>query len=71
MACVWEPVIRKDMDAEEAKAVSLRWIDTDKGDADRPNCRSRLVVREIKKATKKSYVLSAAELFSGMPPLEV
>ena len=30
----------------------------------------RLVVREIKKAMKKSDVSSAAELFSGMPPLE-
>ena len=43
---VWEPVLRKDMDAEGAEAVSLRWIDTDKGDAGRPNCGSRLVQRE-------------------------
>ena len=35
-----------------------------------PNYRSRLVVREIKKAMKKSGVPSAAELFSGMPLLE-
>ena len=67
---VWEPVLRKDMDAEGAQAVSLRWVGTDKGDADRPNHRSRLAVREIKKAMKKSDVPSAAELFSGMPPLE-
>ena len=58
------------MDAEGAKAVSLRWVDTDRGDAGRPNYRSRLVVREIKKAMKKSDVPSAVELFSGMPPLE-
>ena len=52
-------------------SVLERWIDTDKGDADRPNCRSGLVVRGIKKAMKKkSDVPSAAELFSGMPPLE-
>ena len=50
--------------------MSLRWVGTDKGDADRPNCRSRLVVREIKKAMKKSDALSSAELFNGMPPLE-
>ena len=43
---VWEPVLRKDMDAEGAKAVSLRWVDTDKGDADRPNYRSRGRVRD-------------------------
>ena len=52
------------MDAEGAKAVSLRWVGTDKGDAGRPNYKSRLVVREIKKALKKSDVHSAAELFS-------
>ena len=67
---VWEPVFRNDMDAEGAKTVSLRWVDTDKGDVDRHNYRSRVVAREIKKAMKKSYVPSAAELFSGMPPLE-
>ena len=65
-----EPVLRKDMDAEGAKAVSLRWIDTDKGGAGRPNYRSRLVVREIKKGMTESDVPSAAERFSGMPPLE-
>ena len=36
---VWEPVLRKAMDAEGAKVVSLRWIDTDKGDAGLPNYR--------------------------------
>ena len=56
---VWEPVIRKEMDAGGARAVSLRWIDTDKGDA------SIGREREIQKATKKSDVPSAAELFSG------
>ena len=64
------PILRKDMDAEGAKTVSPLWVDTDKDDADRPNYKSRLVVRKIKKAMKKSNVPSAAELFSGMPPLE-
>ena len=54
---VWEAVLRKDMDAEGAKAVSLRWVDTDKGDADRPNCRSRLVVREIRRILKNLIFL--------------
>ena len=58
------------MEAEGAQAESLLWIDTDNGDAGRPNYRSGLVVREIKKPLKKSDVPSAAELFSGMPPLE-
>ena len=34
------------------------------------NKRSGLVVREIKRAMKKSNVPSAADLSSGMPPLE-
>ena len=44
--------------------MSLRWIGTDKGDAGRPNYRSRFVVRETKKAMKKYDVPSAAKLFS-------
>ena len=52
---VWELLLREDLDAEGAK-LSLRWVDTDRGDAGRPNYRSRLVVREIKKAMKKSDV---------------
>ena len=36
---IWESVLRKDMDAEGAKEVSLRWIDTDKGDAGRERSR--------------------------------
>ena len=67
---VWDPVLRKDMNAEGAKTASLRWFDTDKGDAARLNYRSRLVVQEIKKVMKRSGFLSAAELLSGMPLLE-
>ena len=36
----------------------------------RPNYRSRLVAREIKAARKPHELPGAAELFSGMPPLE-
>lgn len=67
---VWELVPRAEMEAEGARPVSLRWVDTDKGDASRPNYRSRLCVREIKKAMRKSDVPPASDLFSGMPPLE-
>ena len=49
---VWDPILRKDVEAEGAKAVSLRWTDTDKGGAGRPNYTSQLVVREVKKAMK-------------------
>ena len=37
---------------------------------DPPNHRSPLVVRETKRAMRKSDVPFATELFSGMPPLE-
>ena len=30
-----------------AKVISVRWIDINKGDAECPNCRSRLVAGEI------------------------
>ena len=40
------------------KIITTKWIDTDKGDRARPNCRSRLVGREIKK--DKRLDLSAA-----------
>ena len=68
--CVWERYPRTDMLAEGGRAISLRWVDTDKGDAQRPNYRSRLCVREIKKAMKTTEIPQAADLFSGMPPLE-
>ncbi len=48
--------------------MSLRWVNADEGDARRPNYRSRLSVREIKKAMRKSEFPQAADLFSGMPP---
>ena len=50
------------------KPISLRWVDTNKGDDERPDYRSRLVVREIRKG--KNRVLPDAQLFSSMPPLE-
>ena len=57
---VREPVFREDMDAEGAKTVSPRCVGIDQGDLDRPSYRSRLVLREIKKAVKKADVNLAA-----------
>eukprot|EP00971_Amphidinium_carterae_P339978 6478084-Amphidinium_carterae.1 len=65
---VWERVPRAVMEQEGQRAVTLRWIDTDKGDTLRPSYRSRLVAREIRKAMAEQ--LSTSETFSGMPPLE-
>ena len=67
---VYEKRPRAEMLAGGARAITLKWIDTDKGDARRPNYRSRLVAREIKAAREPHELPGAAELFSGMPPLE-
>ena len=49
------------------KPITLRWIDTNKGDIDHPNYRSRLVVREIR---RKGQSVEDCMRFSSMPPLE-
>ncbi len=41
-----------------------RWVDTNKGDEEKPEYRCRLVVKEIKKDKRE-------DLFAAMPPLEV
>jgi hypothetical protein len=43
--------------------IGVRWIDINKGDADNPEYRSRLVAKEIKKDTRE-------DLFAATPPLE-
>ena len=45
------------------KPISVRWVDTNKGDDDCPNIRSRLVAREIRPAGVES-------IFAPTPPLE-
>ena len=49
--------------AGDAKVITTRWLDTDKGDADAPNYRARLVGREIKTDERP-------DLFAATPPLE-
>ena len=49
--------------------ITLKWVDTNKGDDINEKYRSRLVVREIKKNGKRA--LPDHELFSSMPPLRV
>ena len=50
--------------------IKLLWIDSNKGDDAKPNYRSRVVVREVRKKGPDGRVLPDAELFSGTPPLE-
>ncbi|CAK0903034.1 unnamed protein product, partial [Prorocentrum cordatum] len=50
------------------KPLSVRWVDIDKGDADRPDCRSRIVVQE----TKAQSTIAGDDIgavFAPTPPL--
>ena len=49
--------------AKGHRITSIRWVDTNKGDQERPDYRSRLVGREIKKDNR-------LDLSSATPPLE-
>ena len=61
---VWEKRPRAEALARTGKApISVRWIDTNKGDDDAPNYRSRLVAREIRRRGK-------IPIFAPAPPLE-
>ena len=65
---LWETVDEKICWEETNRApITLKWVDRNKGDEAHPNYRSRLVVREVKKASKP---LAEFESFSAMPPLE-
>eukprot|EP00959_Pyramimonas_sp_CCMP1952_P359557 7529057-Pyramimonas_sp.AAC.1 len=46
------------------------WLDTNKGDNERPNCPSRIVVREKRGQGDEGRKLPAVLLFHAMPPLE-
>ncbi|CAE7358585.1 unnamed protein product [Symbiodinium sp. CCMP2592] len=59
---------------EQAKAagkmpITMKWVDRNKGDNERPNYRSRLVCREVKRAKNAEFIPEFAS-FSAMPPLE-
>ena len=61
---VWETRPRAEALARTGKApISVRWIDTNTGDDDSPNYRSRLVAREIRRKDENP-------MFAPTPPLE-
>ena len=48
---MWEKLPRSDAFAKTGKSpITVRWIDTNKGDDESPNIRCQLVAREIRKA---------------------
>ena len=51
------------------KVISLKWVGRNKGDALRPNHRSRLVCREVKRSASAEHIPEYAS-FSAMPPLK-
>eukprot|EP00971_Amphidinium_carterae_P104531 2070039-Amphidinium_carterae.2 len=73
---VYKRVPLKDcFERTKKRPISMKRIDADKGDEERPNYRSRLVCRELRREVKKAAKkpgeeLRASELFSSMPPLE-
>ena len=66
-ADLFDPVPRSEA---TPKPITLKWVDTNKGDDVNPMCRSRLVLRDIKARRAKDEQLEAKDLFSSMPPLE-
>ncbi len=61
---VWEKRPRSEALARTGRApITVRWVDTNKGDDDHPNYRSRLVAREIRRAGEDP-------IFAPTPPLE-
>lgn len=64
----------KKVPLEQAKAAgkmptTMKWVDRNKGDLQRPNYRSRLDCREVKRSRNAEYIPEHAS-FSAMPPLE-
>ena len=47
----------------------IRWVDTDQGDDDHPEYRSRIVAKDLK--VKRDPTMAAIDSFVPMPPLEM
>ena len=63
---VFEVVDEKECSDNGCKPLKLKWVDKMKGE----KCLSRLVCREIKKATDRDEQLGPEDVFSPMPPSE-
>ena len=60
---VYEKVPIEEAKKNEAKLITTRWVDINKGDGEKPQYRSRLVARELNAQDE-------AGLFAATPPLE-
>ena len=65
---VWRIVSRADAVTNKWPIVATRWIDCDKGDAQAPKLRSRLVAKEFNSMSAGGA--EAGDLFAATPPLE-
>ena len=66
---LYKKISRAEAKRRGIAVVPTKWVVTDKGDANRPKVRCRLVGRELRARTKGT--LLAHELFTGMLPLEI
>ncbi|CAE7546001.1 unnamed protein product [Symbiodinium natans] len=71
---VWKQNLYEKVPEEQARAagkvpITMKWVDRNKGDNERPNYRSRIVCREVKRAKNAEFIPEHAS-FSAMPPLE-
>ena len=60
---VWMKITRAEARRRGLKIIKVMWIDVDKGDAQSPNIRSRLVAKEFNNGVEEG-------LFAGTPPIE-
>eukprot|EP00973_Karenia_brevis_P021336 2933664-Karenia_brevis.AAC.1 len=60
---VFKLIRRSEAVAKGIKIVDAKWLDTNKGDSDNPNLRSRYVGREFNNSKMEG-------LFAATPPLE-
>ena len=64
---VMKAVPEKECREKQGRPLTLKWLDTMKPDG---RHRSRLVVREVKKAKRPEERLDPQDVFSSMPPIE-
>ena len=66
---LYKKVPRQEAREHGLGVLPIRWVDVNKGDRHKYNCRSRIVGKELKAKTKEA--LLAHDLFSATPPWEM